>query len=672
MIFYKVGSCIAFLLVGGFILVYGNKIETLGNETYRKKVEMTATVDLIDLREHIEDVMMQAIIAISELAALLGENSDMTQEEFARFVRIAMDASPYVIGVVAAPDAVLETLRPLEADQSDRDHREIELLQPNAMDELSNGEGVMTGPKLLRSGKRALVMRKPVLLSPGADGGARESWGIVSMGIDFDQLMADVYLPDLREAYDLLIFDIGDTDQPGVAIFGQMATLAHDPIQLDFDSHLGKWEIASVPVGGWPTQRPGYLRRWMTRLAAVALILLGLHFVIRLVEKQRIAERRLTNGIEALEHGFVMFGPDGDIVLTNSKFRQIHGLDQYPGQTGAPTRGELDPIARLPPPTAPGWRGLRAEGKYESEEEIADGRVIKTSDTLMKDGSIVGLRIDVTDLKKAQMNAESANQAKTDFMGVLSHELRTPMTVILGQVRLAQNVDKLPAARALKEAILALPDGDKTILPHATEMLSVMTRMMQKAESSGNHLMMLINEVLDFAKIDSGNLSVDTQRTCISDIISVTEQQMRPLVEGKGLNFDVHLEDAEVMADDKRIQQVVINLISNAVKFTDEGTIDLRVTALPDSIAITVTDSGIGIPSEKIELVFEPFHQVDSTATRRHGGTGLGLAISRDIAAAHGGGLSATSELGKGSAFTLTLPRLTQTPVIPIKVLAAE
>ena len=151
MIFYKVGSCIAFLLVGGFILVYGNKIETLGNETYRKKVEMTATVDLIDLREHIEDVMMQAIIAISELAALLGENSDMTQEEFARFVRIAMDASPYVIGVVAAPDAVLETLRPLEADQSDRDHREIELLQPNAMDELSNGEGVMTGPKLLRS-----------------------------------------------------------------------------------------------------------------------------------------------------------------------------------------------------------------------------------------------------------------------------------------------------------------------------------------------------------------------------------------------------------------------------------------------------------------------------------------------------------------------------------------
>ena len=142
----------------------------------------------------------------------------------------------------------------------------------------------------------------------------------------------------------------------------------------------------------------------------------------------------------------------------------------------------------------------------------------------------------------------------------------------------------------------------------------------------------------------------------IDDIVTPTAEQLRPMIEDKGLELRVKSAEGTMLADGKRIQQVLINLLSNAVKFSDEGHISLVSRIRGEVVEFRVTDSGIGIPENELERVFEPFHQVDSSATRRFGGTGLGLAISRDIATAHGGNLIATSIEGKGSSFLLTLP----------------
>ena len=324
-----------------------------------------------------------------------------------------------------------------------------------------------------------------------------------------------------------------------------------------------------------------------------------------------------------------------------------------------------DSVARGMVPEAKGreseflasWLNDRTYTGADTEQHLPDGRIIKTSDRVMEDGSIVGLRLDVTEMKKAQIAAEAANQAKTDFMGVLSHELRTPLTVILGHVRLGKSFDRMGPARELRQAI---EDGvtDRVELEARIDAVyAQVSRTMETLERSGDHLLTLINEVLDFAKIDSGSLSVAAEPTEIDAIVTPVADQLRPMLEQKGLTFEVQTEPGALTADIKRTQQVLINLIGNASKFTDTGSVTLTSRATEETVSFDVTDTGLGIPARELEQVFEPFHQVDASATRKHGGTGLGLAISRDIARAHGGDLTVKSTEGKGSTFTLTLPR---------------
>jgi signal transduction histidine kinase len=275
----------------------------------------------------------------------------------------------------------------------------------------------------------------------------------------------------------------------------------------------------------------------------------------------------------------------------------------------------------------------------------------------MEDGSVVGLRIDISDLKKAQIAAEAANKAKTDFMGVLSHELRTPLTVILGHAQLAKNFRSMPAYKKLLAEIETHPELTQEVEPKLDAMSDQIGKMMEAIERSGNHLFTLISEILDFAKIDSGTLSMDMEPATACDIVEPVVEQMRPMVEHKGLRLDAQCAPLDLVGDSKRLQQVLINLIGNASKFTDNGTISVEVAQEGDDILFKVKDTGIGIPKEHLSRVFEAFHQVDSTSGRKYGGTGLGLAISRDIARAHGGDMSASSIEGQGSTFTMRIPR---------------
>ena len=238
-------------------------------------------------------------------------------------------------------------------------------------------------------------------------------------------------------------------------------------------------------------------------------------------------------------------------------------------------------------------------------------------------------------LQQKAHELEMASQYKSDFLANMSHELRTPLnsSLILAKL-LADNPEKNLTEEQVRYA--------ETIL------------------ASGNDLLLLINDILDLSKVEAGQMEVRTETVTLPEFIANLDRSMRPSADHKKLHFSSEIDantTGMIQTDSQRLEQILKNLLSNAIKFTDQGEVTLRVHQ-PDqnAIAFTVTDTGIGIASSDQEIVFDAFRQLQSAPHRKFGGTGLGLSISRQLARLLGGDISLTSDEGRGSSFTLTIP----------------
>ena len=257
-------------------------------------------------------------------------------------------------------------------------------------------------------------------------------------------------------------------------------------------------------------------------------------------------------------------------------------------------------------------------------------------------------------LQQAKEAAEVANRTKSDFLSMVSHELRTPLTSVLG------------FAKIIKKKL------DSTIFPEiTTEDKKIPKAVKQVGDniniivSEGERLTALINDVLDLAKLEAGKIEWKSEPISVSQIIEQATAATLALFEAKKLKLFLELEEElpEIMGDRDRLIQVLINLISNAIKFTPEGSVICRVRRTENAIALSIIDSGIGIAESDQPQVFEQFRQIGNTLTDRPKGTGLGLPICKQIVEHHGGTIWVESELGKGSNFSFTLPIPTGTTV---------
>jgi len=227
--------------------------------------------------------------------------------------------------------------------------------------------------------------------------------------------------------------------------------------------------------------------------------------------------------------------------------------------------------------------------------------------------------------------AEAANRAKTNYLANLSHEFRTPMNVIVG----------------FTELLI-----DESLTAQQTEYVNTI-------HVSSKHLLGLINNVLDLSKIESGKLEIVKRSICMESFIHHIDKLVSPAAEAKDLQFNVVVDDAvpeQFDADEIHLRQCLINLLTNAIKFTSSGTVTLHVSSRSDQIAFAVIDSGIGIASDKLRAIFEPFEQADKMTSHTFGGTGLGLSISKQLVELMGGSITVESQQGEGSVFTLRLP----------------
>ncbi|MBP2303363.1 response regulator [Azospirillum picis] len=389
----------------------------------------------------------------------------------------------------------------------------------------------------------------------------------------------------------------------------------------------------------------------------------------------RLAKQTLDDAIEAVPEGLAYFDAGDRLILCNQRYRRAHPLTAPLLTPGRP----FEEILRAA--IANGEFGANPDGGNDEawiqaelaqhrnpgapfERELPDGRWILVVENRTSSGALVCTRTDITEQKRFEAElqrqaadmcalaegldaareeadalrakAEAATQAKSEFLAAMSHEIRTPMNGIMGMTELLFDTPLTDEQRQFARAI----------------------------RSSSNALLTIINDILDISKLEAGRVSIETLPFDPADLVEGVVELLTPRAHEKGIEIGFYIDPLlrrTLMGDPTRIRQILVNLVGNAVKFTDRGSVAVELEALDCTdehlmLRVTVTDTGIGIAAEALPSLFNKFQQVDGSITRKFGGTGLGLAICRQLSELMGGSIAVESTPGVGSRFQVDLP----------------
>jgi adenylate cyclase len=372
------------------------------------------------------------------------------------------------------------------------------------------------------------------------------------------------------------------------------------------------------------------------------------------------AQRQLQEAIASIDEGFALWDPDDRLVMLNDRLRDMFGkidIELRPGVTFEEVAHSLvrSQAIVVAADESDSWVQARVAkhraGHAAFERQNSDGRWVNVSEARTSDGSIVGVYMDITSLKTrerqladlvdrladARDQAMQATVAKSRFLATMSHELRTPLNAVIGITE------------------MLVEDAEDADQPGFIEPLNRISR-------AGKHLLELINEVLDLSKIEAGKLELHDEDIHVDALVGDLVGAAQPLAakNENRLVVECPSETGTIRADQTRLRQIVLNLLSNACKFTEQGTISLIVSRHREEgeewIRFRVADTGIGMTHEQLGKLFQEFTQADSSTTRKYGGTGLGLAITDRLCKMMGGDIAVESRPGAGTTFTVTLP----------------
>tara|TARA_R110002049_G_scaffold29972_1_gene101901 strand:+ start:79846 stop:81387 length:1542 start_codon:yes stop_codon:yes gene_type:complete len=254
----------------------------------------------------------------------------------------------------------------------------------------------------------------------------------------------------------------------------------------------------------------------------------------------------------------------------------------------------------------------------------------------------------IDELRKARDEAESASRAKSEFMSVLSHELRTPLTIVIGYASFLTT---------LKSSTLSKLKPDEQVAEvHFHSIGDQAQKYGQRVKSAGDHLLTIINDILDYTSIELNDITLNKTEFSASELMSVLDEQFQGLAAEKSIALHAECDDITIIADRNRCLQILINLVGNALKFSHAKDIFVRARVNGKGVNLEVEDNGRGIQQPDLLRIFQAFTQLENAEDRTEGGTGLGLAISKKLSIAHGGDIGVESAVGKGTKFTVFLP----------------
>jgi PAS domain S-box-containing protein len=496
----------------------------------------------------------------------------------------------------------------------------------------------------------------------------RQAWGEMQKCLEaVISRDATVLSAALRRTDGTIVVKVGDHDRNWGSATDRSESDTNVFVPI-FNSNQQQWgtiEMSFQPVG-----RPGiigYLLGPRVRLVVfvaaccMGLFLFYLRKMLQHLDPSKVVPSRVRSALDTLAEGLLVVDGNGRIVLANQAFASI---------VGRPPEGLLGSRAsQLPwvddaqtPRTHPWMQAIREKRpQRDVMMRLIDAQqnrrtfTVNCSPVLGNDGSHRGVLVSFDDislleqkeveLRKSKEAAESANHAKSDFLARMSHEIRTPMNSILGFADVLR--------RGYEESEAERQEYLDTI------------------HGSGQHLLELINDILDLSKIEAGKLEIEQARCSPFQLVGEVAKILAVRAEQKGLALGFEWQGPvpeTIQTDPTRLRQALTNLVGNAIKFTDSGSVRLVARLLvPEGpirqgqdraeprLQVNVIDTGVGMRPESLGRIFQPFAQADSSITRRFGGTGLGLSISRQIADALGGSLEVQSEYGKGSVFSLVI-----------------
>ena len=489
-------------------------------------------------------------------------------------------------------------------------------------------------PLLLESTLRLVVQRNPDVLSMG-----------------------------LRRADGSLLLSVGDHQSRWQASTDMQSTDTQTQVAIMAAStQWGTLEIRFQPLVG--SGIVAMLNHPLFKLIMFIFVICFVSFyfylakVLRQLDPSQSVPGRVRAALDTLAEGLLIVDRRQNIVLANQSFAEFLGKNpaELIGQSAVGLNW-LDagnqPVSKDQLP----WLAVLRDASPQQDILLnllnikghLRNFIVSCSPVLAGAGKVNGVFISLNDvtqieqgkveLHKAKNDAEAANKAKSEFLANMSHEIRTPMNAILGFTELLRR---------------GYGKNEKDS-----------AKFLETIHTSGKHLLELINDILDLSKIEAGQMEMEHIACVPHDVVKEVVTVMTAVAQQKGIKLEFEVASplpCEIRSDPKRLREIVTNLTGNAIKFTDKGSVRLVLQLKPDKTnsshkvyTIDVIDSGIGIPNDKLESIFEAFIQADVSVTRRFGGTGLGLSISRHFARALGGDIVASSTLGKGSAFAVTL-----------------
>ncbi len=689
---------IASFITALVILTVVSFISIIEKKRFKEQKRAEVLQQLSVLRARIEGALNSRLYLTQSVAAYIATHPDIRQKEFEQLARELVSQDPVINTISLSKNSIISHLYPLRGHESALG---LDLMAHPKRREIvektiKNRKGFVAGPVELIEGGTALISYTPIFSAvPHGNLKAGAYWGLTDITIMMDRLFKEAGLYYESPTLSIAIRGIDGMGDKGDVFWGEAAVFQSKPVRLNITLPNGSWEMAAIPKGGWVSASPFYLVLWtgglVLTLSGSLLAFVLVRMPLRLKELVEQATESLSENekkyrelVENANSIILKMDTNGNITFINEFAEDFFGYKEHE-ILGRNVLGTIVPaadsynndhslmiqdICSVPWKYATNenenmkksgervWVAWTNKGIYENK--ILTGVLCIGNDITMfkkAEQELQKYRYELEDMVKerteelaeANEKLRKISAYKSEFLAGMSHDIRTPMNAILGMADLLWE----------------------------TELDPEQLQYVQVFRSAGENLLTLINDILDLSKVEAGQLALEAIDFDLNEVLEKLCGIMAITAQAKDIKLAYHIMSEVpkyLIGDPHRIHQILVNLIGNAIKFTEKGEVVVEVKmhdsrymiqnigdiasyiVHPESciLLFSVRDTGIGIPQEKIDTVFNGFTQVDSSTTRKYGGTGLGLTISKRLTEMMGGAIRVESKLGEGSTFYFT------------------